>query len=561
MNGVRAPGDRILGSKGFEKLCRAVGINAYQYRQLLGLFSTLSNRLEFMGTTADLNKMIAGYVLMSVFMSLTIFTNPPLPAYLSLMILYTMFLIALSVFMDAANSIMNPDEASVLAHQPIEGATYIAAKMSHVLAAVAIFVPCMNLIPSIVGLYLSGAQWFYPLTHMLAAYLSGLFVAFLICGIYGWLVRFVSPSKLKSAALWLQLIAFVGFMLMSNLFQLFRIKGAWVARILSSSWMPWRWFVAIGLWGNAKYPGFSIWQAAAAGLATIAFILFGLRGFKMDYMGAVASLLQGSASSKIKPARRSWLNPLVRKLTGSPSGYGAFAFVSIMFRRDWNFRRQAIVPALYLPIAIGAIVKGIRTSPFVHGSSMRDFPLMHLFPHVIGVFFVVLCSLISYTAEPKGATMFVSLPFEHPRAFVRGIYLSVWAPTAILFLILLAPCTWFWGWMPAGLFIGFSLALASLYLALGIFLVDGFPFANAIKPSMANAQPLILFGALIPIGIFAGIQWFVFHNAFMVVAAAIILTGLAYVAAHFSLKKLEKKCRENLVFLGYGPSQMFKELE
>jgi ABC-type Fe3+/spermidine/putrescine transport system ATPase subunit len=150
---------------------------------------------------------------------------------------------------------------------------------------------------------------------------------------------------------------------------------------------------------------------------------------------------------------------------------------------------------------------------------------------------------------------------QHPRSFVRGVYLSLWVPTAILFLILLVPCLWFWGLIPAGLFIGFSLALESFYLALGIFLVDGFPFANAFKPSMVNLQPLILFGALIPIGIFAGIQWFVFHNAFRVVAAAIILAGLAYGAAHCSLKELERKLRKNLVLLGYGPSQMFRELE
>jgi len=47
-----------------------------------------------------------------------------------------MFAILWILLMDAANSIMNPDEASVLAHQPIRGASYVAAKLTHILVAV-----------------------------------------------------------------------------------------------------------------------------------------------------------------------------------------------------------------------------------------------------------------------------------------------------------------------------------------------------------------------------------------------------------------------------------------
>jgi hypothetical protein len=171
------------------------------------------------------------------------------------------------------------------------------------------------------------------------------------------------------------------------------------------------------------------------------------------------------------------------------------------------------------------------------------------------------CSLISYTAEPKGSSIFVGLPLARLRPFVRGIYLSLWIPAAILHIFLIGLCIWFWGVVPAVLFTVFSLALVSFYLAVALFMVDGFPFANPFKPSMANAQPMILFLGLIPILFFAIIQWIVFHNAFLVLAAAIILAALACVAAHVSLGRLESRVRANLILLGFTPQKMFQEVE
>ena len=37
------------------------------------------------------------------------------------------------LFQDAAQSLMNHDEAYTLAHPPIRGATYVAAKLTHLL--------------------------------------------------------------------------------------------------------------------------------------------------------------------------------------------------------------------------------------------------------------------------------------------------------------------------------------------------------------------------------------------------------------------------------------------
>ena len=171
------------------------------------------------------------------------------------------------------------------------------------------------------------------------------------------------------------------------------------------------------------------------------------------------------------------------------------------------------------------------------------------------------CSLIPFTAEPKGSGMFVSLPFGNLGSFVRGIYVSLWLPLAFLHVFLLGFCVWHWGAPHAVLFILFSLALSTCYLDIAIFLIEGFPFAAAVKPARAKDLQMLVVLGMIPIILITGIQWIVFHYTFLVVSAAVILAALAYLLARLSLGRFESRVRVNLKMLGFAPSHMFEEIE
>ena len=563
MTDLNAFRNRCLEIPAVRKLFGSLGINPHQYRLLLDLFALLGERMEFMGLTFGLNRAVGWYFAMSVFFALVAFVGISLPGYLFLMIAYTLIFVLYLLLTDAANSIMNPDEASVLAHQPIRGATYVAAKVTHLLVLVAVIVPALNLLPALAGLYIKGARWFYPCTHLLAAYLAGLFVAFLVCSIYGWLFIIISPRKLKNAVLGLQLAAFP----VMAIFNALAMQGEQgmqrlLPRVLGSSWMPWRWFVALGLLGHAKYPSFSTWEATAAFLITLAFIGFGLRAFRTDYLIKVSAMVQGSAVSKKRRARIPLFYPLVRRLVGAPSGYGAFSFINVMLRRDWNIRKQALpVIGMFVLYPLILSVSSIRHSPVISGDwSIQSFSPMHTLPHMLGIGLVILCPLISYTAEPLGAAMFVPLPIGRLRPFVRGMYLSLCLPIGVIHLLLLGPCIWIWGLAWGTLFIGFSAVLVAFYLSLALLLVDGFPFATAFRPSAGAEFPVILLLGMIPVGIFAVIQWIIFHKALLVLVAVIVLAFLSLVTTHFRLGNLEKKVHAQLKLLGIGSPAMFKEV-
>lgn len=556
---VDSVGKSLLRSSLVERMCRAFGVDVRQYRLLIGLFSTLGDRMEFMGAPIKSHFLHGFLVFLSIAVSLFALAPVSLSGYLRLTLGMNMFFLALVVGGEAAQRIMNPDEASILAHQPVSGPTYVAAKVTDLLWLTAALTSSLSLVPALAGLLLRDARWFYPITHLLAAYSSALFLTFLVCGVYGWLFRLIAPARVKSASLWIQFVIFFAGSVLAPAAGPFITRnggGAW----LRSSHMPWNWFVAIGAIGSSGPSAFVAPEAWAAFALTAAFLIVGLRGFRADYLARASDLMQGSAVPSRGGSGRKLLSGVVTRITGAPSGYGALAFMRIMVQRDWNFRRQGLPVLCYLVVLAFPVFHGIGVSPFVEGAfTIRSFSLMHVIPHVQGLMLALICGLVSYTAEPKGPAMFASLPVGRLGPFVRGIYGALWLPTLFFHLALLAPCTWFWGAAHGILFVSFSLALVSFYLSVTVFFIDGLPFSAKFKPSLASEQQSIIFFAAIPIIVMAALQWILFYDFYWVLAATIALAALAWGVGRFSLKALEGKVQASLAQLGFGTQQIFRE--
>ena len=54
-----------------------------------------------------------------------------------------------------------------------DGATYTAAKLTHLASIILYLVPAMNAVPALAGLLLKGAGWSYPLFHLAVALALG----------------------------------------------------------------------------------------------------------------------------------------------------------------------------------------------------------------------------------------------------------------------------------------------------------------------------------------------------------------------------------------------------
>jgi hypothetical protein len=538
-----------------------LGINPRQYAVLLDLFGSLSERFEILGSmnTVGLWVLAGLSALFSILLSLFALAHPPVRSYVLMPLGFTMYQLFIIIAGDAANSLLNPQEASVLAHQPIGGLTYAAAKASHLALLVVLQVVSLNALPAMAGLLLPDTRWFFPLTHLLAALLAGFFVAFLVCATYGWFYRFVAPERLKAVALGMQAFLFaiipaVGGALGSVYSELKKVRlepAHW-------AWFPPNWFISTALLGHSRL-GYSVWQAAGTVAATSLFIFLGMRCFAYDYLARATMLVQGRSFSAGRPSRQGWLAQLVRRVSGSPAGTGAYAFTGAMIRRDWNLRRQAL--PMVASISYFLIILSfsqIRISPFAPGK----FAPAHVFPHVLALMLLLPVVLLSQCDQPQGAWMFLTLPFRNPRAFARGVYLAVWLPgVGLPHLLLLLPAIWFWGWTEASLFVAFSAALASLYLSAELFLLEGLPFANPIRLSaQAILMPVMLLGGMCA-AVLGFFQWLLFrrHGTAAVASAAVVL--VAFGVTRLSLGHLVSELRTNLLTLAQAPSRLFKSIE
>jgi hypothetical protein len=561
VNGTARLRNLILERATVRRLLERAGIRARQYQLLIDLFDTLAARYEMTGmiSTVGMGIIAALCALMSLFACLVLLVHPPLAAYILIPMGLTVYQLVVIVIGDAANSLLNPQEASVLAHMPIGGLTYTAAKASHLILLVFLMVTASNALPALAGLLHPDARWFFPLTFMLASYLAGFFVAFVVCGTYGWLYRFIAPGRLKAVAMGIQITLFVLVPMAVNaarpaisaLHSLHWQPSHW-------AWLPSNWFVSIALLGHAA-PGFHVWQAVLAAVLAILWVALGLRSFGFEYLARATMLVQGRAHAAGARWRVGWIRRLVRWVSGSPAGSGACAFTGIMLRRDWNIKRQAL-PSVAMPILALLIIgfSKIGISPFAPGR----FAPIHALPHALAYMLLLPIHLLSQTDQPQGAAVFLSLPFRNMKAYARGVYCSLWLPgVGIAHLLLLFPAIWFWGWKEALLFVAFSTAMASLYLSVELFLTDGLPFANPVRVSaQASILPVILIGAPCA-AILALLQWLIFRSTSAAMIATALVSCLAVLVTRFSLRRMAGEFHANLLALSLGPSRLFKPID
>jgi len=303
------------------RVLRILGIDARQFWLLVDLFDELGEReeiLDRLGTNGVALKLLARvYCVLSVFISLLlIVAQPPVAGDSMVFLLLNAFVLLPVLLPETANSLVNPVEGLVLAHQPINGATYTAAKLARLGRIVLYLVTGLDVVPALAGATLKGSGWPYPFFHLGAAFAVGVLDALLCCALFGWLIRFMPPRRLKAAAQLAGALPFLSMMLP----QLVRP----LARADIRNWLPagpvFRWGLAVAL-------------AAVAGGG----VVFGIRALSADYLIRVSGMMRGGSTAGSK-TRRSWIAGIVARCFGGKAARAGYAFVSRMMLRDWRFR-------------------------------------------------------------------------------------------------------------------------------------------------------------------------------------------------------------------------------
>jgi hypothetical protein len=518
------------------RLLERAGIDSRRYWLLMDLFGTLAERREFLqqlgrdGVTLEaVTWLYCG--LSALFALFFIIAGMTQTTYLVSFIALTAFMLGSMLISETSNSLMNPVEGVILAHQPIDGATYTAAKLSHMVRIVLYMVPALNGIPAMAGL-LRGFPWYYPLLHISIACAVGLVIALSCCALFGWLMRFVPAPRLKTAGQIAEMFPWLAYLF------------AQMIRATHIHLHPERWWPGPGPARVSLITGLILVVGAV--------VFSGLRALSGDYLVRVAAISQGRSRKVLYRKRRS-----VGALIRIPEIRAGFEYVWRMMSRDWHFRRQMISIIPMLGLMVAALVQGWRVSPF-----SGKFTFMHVVPHAFGILMFLVCSVIEQGNDYKGVWIFLLAPGGALGRFARGVYARLWlALVAIPHLVILAAVTVAWGVADAALFVAYSMAVASCYLGAELRLIDGLPFSKQPKTAQnPYIIPLMMAGGL-GIAAAVGIQYFlVFRSMVAVAIATALLVPLAWLLTRSSLEAFTIAIRYNLGIETTESTAFYKEI-
>jgi hypothetical protein len=295
----------------------------------------------------------------------------------------------------------------------------------------------------------------------------------------------------------------------------------------------------------------------AAGVAvTAAAVVFGLRSLSADYLVRVSAIVHGGSGAKATP-RRSLLAGLVARWRGGQPSRAGFVYVSKMMLRDWTFRRQLLPIALLLILPLLFQGRGLLRSPFAQG-----FAPLHMLPHLCGLALLLVCTFLPYSSDHKGAWLFLLAPAGALGGFARGVHALLWITIlAVPHAVLLVVLAWLWGFAQAALFIAYSLAVASVYLALELRLIEGVPFARAPNPqSGAMLLPVFMIGG-VAMAIAVGLQYFLIFRSYAAVAGSTALVAAgAYLLTRGALSTFETAISFHLAEIAGQYGKLYEEV-
>ncbi len=497
-------------------LLARLGIDTHQFWLLSGLFHTLAARRELYGQLGREGVLLQTVMLLyggfaAIGAMLWSLAQPPASVYLSGYLLVSGFLLFSILLAEAGNSLVNATEALVLAHRPIRGATYTAAKLSHLGTLVAKLTLAINAIPALIGLTLPDAGWLYPLLHTGLTLALGLVCALTCCALYGALLRLLPPQRIKTVS---SIVEGAPLVLMAFGPPLFR-------QIRKADWLP-------------RDPPVQQGLLAALAVAALLGVIFGLRSLSTDFLLRVATVVHGGRARTVR-IHLPWSPGSLAAAAGGQPARAAFAYMAIQMRRDYQFQRQLLSLLAAIVIPFGGVLSNLQQSPF-----QPSFTAAHALPHICGFALFLICSALPYGNQPKAAWIFQLAPRDAWPRFAQGIHLMLWTwLVALPHAIVLAVALYYWPLADALLFTGYSLALASLYLAATLLLVEYVPFSRPMQPERgAMLLPAMLIGGVF-VAIAMALQFFlIFRVRLAVPVATIAMAAAAWLGTRYALRRL-----------------------
>ena len=173
-----------------------------------------------------------------------------------------------------------------------------------------------------------------------------------------------------------------------------------------------------------------------------------------------------------------------------------------------------------------------------------------------------LVKAVAYGNDFKAVTWFFTAPDSCFRSFAGGIHAALWLLLAAVPNLLALPVlAWFWPTWGAVLFVAFSMAVTSLYLGVGLRLIDGVPFGKQAAPT----RSVVGLGLMLVFFMAAGVAFGIQHLLFRSGVAGALVTLVTGAGARFLtrgvLDDFAARIRLQLQQAASGSVLLYKEVE
>lgn len=334
----------------FEKFAIRFGADPVHYKLLMDNEKVLVERAnEGKQGLAKLSLTLycAFSFLISIFSALIVFIGIDVFIYTIIGVSMSMGIVAMWG-LPYFDNLLSPMYYQVIAHTPISSRTYFMVKLTQILKSSVILLFCLNIFPSMCGIFLEGddltsLRYIFPIVYLPVAFLSGFFTIGVMAMFTGYLTKLYSIKKLQKIANFAQFVLPILFPFSFYLIpiEFFKENYNFIVRFLS--YLPIGWFAGIVSLAirNINRLGFQrdlLLTGIALG-STLLLILIPLRSIAKTYSGYLAFLLENVNINKKKlRIRRTLLSSFFK----NRETYASFCLCALYMRRDKKILSQAV---------------------------------------------------------------------------------------------------------------------------------------------------------------------------------------------------------------------------
>jgi len=354
------------------------------------------------------------YLIFGVFLASLVVINQDAFFTGTVLISYTMIVVALLILVDFGAVVISPDDFVILGPQPVSSRTYFIARLTNVLVYSSLLTLTLGILPAGAYFFVRGFHPLLGLAALCANWLAGLATTLLLVSIYAGILRVVHPRRLRRAVGYIQLamsfLIYGGYMILPGMV---KVKGIGSMSLVDSNWLflvPSTWFASYLKLADGHGGGREVFLALLS-LAVLAVLAIHARGrLALDYadrLSAAMAVSEGPAKASKAPAGR-----------GMVFRRGESRAVALLVRNQFQYDLKFRLAVLsILPLTVIYLFMGLRNGPLSDplAGGGKGFSNSLLLNFAVLMFPMMLRGTLAYSDSYQASWIYFATPADRSR--------------------------------------------------------------------------------------------------------------------------------------------------